>query len=100
MCEQMVSVIRPDPPAPVAKELVPVVSSMFSCINSRLSAQDQDQEVKECAILGMTHLVATCGDLLSAEVSLQSAAVSSKEMWGRLISAHRFLALKPLQLYM
>jgi hypothetical protein len=37
-------------------------------INSRLAAQDQDQEVKECAILCMAHLVATCGDLLSAEV--------------------------------
>jgi cullin-associated NEDD8-dissociated protein 1 len=68
VCEQMVSVIRPNPPAPTAAELSPVVSGMFSCINSRLAAQDQDQEVKECAILCMAHLVATCGDLLSAEV--------------------------------
>uniref|UniRef100_A0A383VAE3 TATA-binding protein interacting (TIP20) domain-containing protein n=1 Tax=Tetradesmus obliquus TaxID=3088 RepID=A0A383VAE3_TETOB len=68
VCEQMVSVIRPNPPAPTAPELAPVVAGMFSCINGRLAAQDQDQEVKECAILCMAHLVATCGDLLSAEV--------------------------------
>jgi cullin-associated NEDD8-dissociated protein 1 len=73
VCEQMVSVIRPNPPAPTAAELSPVVSSMFACINSRLAAQDQDQEVKECAILCMAHLVATCGDLLSAEVGAESA---------------------------
>lgn len=69
VCEQMVSVVRPNPPAPPAADLEPLVSGMFACINGRLAAQDQDQEVKECAILCMAHLVATCGDLLSAEVS-------------------------------
>jgi len=68
VCEQLVSVIGPAPPAPVPADLVPVVKSMFACINSRLAAQDQDQEVKECAILGMAHLVATCGDTLTQEV--------------------------------
>ncbi|KAF6251732.1 armadillo-type protein [Scenedesmus sp. NREL 46B-D3] len=69
VCEQMVSVVRPNPPAPPAADLEPLVSGMFACINGRLAAQDQDQEVKECAILCMAHLVATCGDLLSAEVA-------------------------------
>lgn len=68
VCEQLVGVIRPAPPAPVAPDLAPVVTSMFNVINARLSAQDQDQEVKECAILGMAHLVATCADMLPAEV--------------------------------
>lgn len=72
----MVSVIRPNPPAPTAPELAPVVAGMFSCINGRLAAQDQDQEVKECAILCMAHLVATCGDLLSAEVRVKAAYIT------------------------
>eukprot|EP00879_Flechtneria_rotunda_P007662 GHRR01008035.1.p1 GENE.GHRR01008035.1~~GHRR01008035.1.p1 ORF type:complete len:648 (+),score=253.35 GHRR01008035.1:1250-3193(+) len=68
VCEQMVSVVRSDLSAPVPDNLTQLVQDMFRCINSRLAAQDQDQEVKECAILCMAHLVATCGDLLSAEV--------------------------------
>jgi hypothetical protein len=76
VCEQMVSVIRPNPPAPAAAELSSVVSGMFSCINGRLAAQDQDQEVKECAILCMAHLVATCGDMMSAEVGRSNFCLS------------------------
>lgn len=65
----MISVIRPDPPSPVDSKLTPVLQPLYKCINGRLAAQDQDQEVKECAILGMAHLIATLGDVLSAEVS-------------------------------
>eukprot|EP00878_Enallax_costatus_P002222 GHUV01002394.1.p1 GENE.GHUV01002394.1~~GHUV01002394.1.p1 ORF type:complete len:958 (+),score=265.35 GHUV01002394.1:286-3159(+) len=68
VCEQMISVIRPNPPAAVESKLTPVVQPLYSCINGRLAAQDQDQEVKECAILGMAHLIATLGDVLSTEV--------------------------------
>jgi hypothetical protein len=41
---------------------------MYSCISMRLSAQDQDQEVKEAAIGAMAALVAELGDVLGAEV--------------------------------
>lgn len=68
VCEQIISVIRPNPPAPVDSTLNPVIQPMYTCINGRLAAQDQDQEVKECAILGMANLIATLGDVLSSEV--------------------------------
>lgn len=44
------------------------LQSMFSCINDRLSAQDQDGEVKEATILSMAALLALMGDVLQAEV--------------------------------
>lgn len=42
---------------------------MYGCISGRLSAQDQDQEVKEAAISGMAALIAQLGDVLEAEVN-------------------------------
>jgi hypothetical protein len=41
---------------------------MYACISARLSAQDQDQEVKEAAIGAMAALIAQLGDVLQAEV--------------------------------
>lgn len=67
----MITVIRPNPPAPIDSSLNPVVQPLYTCINGRLAAQDQDQEVKECAILGMAHLIAAAGDVLSAEVRVE-----------------------------
>jgi hypothetical protein len=41
---------------------------MYGCVSGRLAAQDQDQEVKEAAIMAMAALVAQLGDVLQAEV--------------------------------
>jgi len=57
---------------------------MYSCISGRLAAQDQDQEVKEAAILGMAALIAQLGDVLKDEVRqeclirLMSGVISSQ----------------------
>jgi hypothetical protein len=48
---------------------------MYSCISTRLSAQDQDQEVKEAAIGAMAALIADLGDVLQAEVRGAGAEV-------------------------
>lgn len=42
---------------------------MYGCLSNRLSAQDQDQEVKEAAITAMAALIAQLGDTLAAEVN-------------------------------
>lgn len=49
---------------------VGVLQGMYSCISGRLAAQDQDQEVKEAAIMAMAALIAQLGDVLSAEVRI------------------------------
>jgi hypothetical protein len=49
---------------------------MFGCINERLSAQDQDQEVKEAAISAMAALLARCGDMMQGEVRVGAGAVA------------------------
>ena len=41
---------------------------LFDAVMQRLSTQDQDQEVKECAILCMAAMVAALGDQLAQEV--------------------------------
>lgn len=46
----------------------PVLQGMYGCISGRLAAQDQDQEVKEAAIMAMAALIAQLGDVLQAEV--------------------------------
>eukprot|EP00195_Chlamydomonas_chlamydogama_P007020 CAMPEP_0202892974 /NCGR_PEP_ID=MMETSP1392-20130828/2632_1 /ASSEMBLY_ACC=CAM_ASM_000868 /TAXON_ID=225041 /ORGANISM="Chlamydomonas chlamydogama, Strain SAG 11-48b" /LENGTH=1235 /DNA_ID=CAMNT_0049577131 /DNA_START=157 /DNA_END=3864 /DNA_ORIENTATION=- len=68
VCEQMVLVVAPAPGQPVSSELKPLVKPLFDAVMQRLCAQDQDQEVKECAILGMSTVVAQLGGELSSEV--------------------------------
>lgn len=68
VCEQFAHIIRPNPPEAIPSNLTPVVSPLFDAVNKRLSAQDQDQEVKECAILCMARIVANLGDVLSKQV--------------------------------
>ncbi len=41
---------------------------LFQCVMQRLSGQDQDQEVKECAITCMASIIACLGDVLLPEV--------------------------------
>ena len=44
------------------------VEPLYNCILARLTAQDQDQEVKETAIMCMGQLIATLGDGLQAQL--------------------------------
>lgn len=68
VCERLVRVLREDVGQTVDSDMVPVAKGMYSCISGRLAAQDQDQEVKEAAILGMAALIAQLGDVLKDEV--------------------------------
>lgn len=68
MCEALVAVLRPSTSVPVKAALQPVVAPLFSAVLGRLSAQDQDQEVKECAILCMGAVLGSLGDSLGDEV--------------------------------
>jgi len=43
--EQLVRVLRPNPPAAVVGELQGLVQPLFDGVRERLAAQDQDQEV-------------------------------------------------------
>ncbi|PSC76088.1 cullin-associated NEDD8-dissociated 1 isoform B [Micractinium conductrix] len=69
VCEQLVRVVRPDVGAPMDASLQPLVKPLYECVMARLSAQDQDQEVKECAISCMAAAVASLGDVLGADVA-------------------------------
>lgn len=69
VCEQLVRVIRPDVAAPVPDAMQGLVRPLYDVVMARLSAQDQDQEVKECAISCMAAAVATLGDALGADVA-------------------------------
>lgn len=69
VCEQLVRVMRPDVGAPVDAAMQPLVKPLYDCVMQRLSAQDQDQEVKECAIGCMAAAVASLGDVLGADVA-------------------------------
>ncbi|KXZ56874.1 hypothetical protein GPECTOR_1g789 [Gonium pectorale] len=68
VCEALVGVLRPDPSAPVPPEQAPLVQPLYSAVMARLSATDQDQEVKECAISAMAAAAARLGDSLKAEL--------------------------------
>ena len=46
-----------------------VVNALVASVKGRISAQDQDQEVKECAISCSSALVAVLGDSLQQNTS-------------------------------
>eukprot|EP00967_Tisochrysis_lutea_P001738 scaffold2222_cov28-Tisochrysis_lutea.AAC.4 len=64
---EIVRVLRPNPPES-SFDFAPYVAPIFGAVRARLEAQDQDQEVKECAIeaMGLTicHLADACADFL------------------------------------
>lgn len=66
VCGAAVSVLRPTPDA--APQPADLVGPLFTTLSERLSAQDQDQEVKEAAIMGMSKLLAVLGDAIGSEV--------------------------------
>jgi len=67
VCERMVHVISPDH-APASGKLQGVIQPLYQAVMIRLSAQDQDQEVKECAISCMATTVARLGSHLSEQL--------------------------------
>ncbi|GAX78344.1 hypothetical protein CEUSTIGMA_g5786.t1 [Chlamydomonas eustigma] len=68
VCEQLVVVLAPDAGSRVTQTLQPLIKPLFDAVMLRLSAQDQDQEVKEAAITAMSKFVALLADEISAEV--------------------------------
>ncbi|XP_068647216.1 cullin-associated NEDD8-dissociated protein 1 [Aristolochia californica] len=67
VCGELVRVVRPNFQA-CAFDFKPYVQPIYNAILTRLANQDQDQEVKECAISCMGLVVSTFGDHLQAEL--------------------------------
>eukprot|EP00884_Botryococcus_braunii_P010434 jgi/Botrbrau1/19392/Bobra.0338s0022.1 len=66
--EELVVVIRPHKELPISPPLQGLVSPLFAAAASRVQAQDQDQEVKEAAMMAACKAVAVLGDALASEV--------------------------------
>ncbi|XP_024030609.1 cullin-associated NEDD8-dissociated protein 1 [Morus notabilis] len=67
VCGELVRVVRPNIEG-TGFDFKPYVRPIYNAIMSRLTNQDQDQEVKECAITCMGLVVSTFGDNLKAEL--------------------------------
>ncbi|XP_006836907.2 cullin-associated NEDD8-dissociated protein 1 isoform X1 [Amborella trichopoda] len=67
VCGELVRVIRPNIEETVF-DFRPYVRSIYTAILLRLANQDQDQEVKECAISCMGLVISTFGDDLQMEL--------------------------------
>ncbi|XP_076935987.1 cullin-associated NEDD8-dissociated protein 1-like [Bidens hawaiensis] len=67
VCGELVQVVRPDIKV-LDFDFKPYVRPMYDAIMSRLTNQDQDQEVKECSISCMGLVVSTFGDHLTKEL--------------------------------
>ncbi|KAG6780047.1 hypothetical protein POTOM_016455 [Populus tomentosa] len=67
VCGELVRVVRPDIQG-FGFDFKPYVRPIYNAIMSRLTNQDQDQEVKECAISCMGLVISTFGDNLKTEL--------------------------------
>ncbi|XP_059648314.1 cullin-associated NEDD8-dissociated protein 1 [Cornus florida] len=67
VCGEVVRVVRPNIEG-YGFDFKPYVHPIYNAIMTRLTNQDQDQEVKECAISCMGRVVSTFGDNLKAEL--------------------------------
>ena len=67
VCSEIIRVMRPDPPAAMF-DFKPHVAPLVACAKARLLAQDQDQEVKECAITCMGLALCHLGDACAEEL--------------------------------
>jgi cullin-associated NEDD8-dissociated protein 1 len=67
VCGELVRVLRPNLEAS-AVDFRPYIGPIYNAILGRLANQDQDQEVKECAISCMSLVVSTFGDGLQREL--------------------------------
>ena len=68
VASELVRVLRPAPPQVDFADFQAFVPPLFACAKARLLAQDQDQEVKECAISCMGLVLSHLGDACAAEV--------------------------------
>eukprot|EP00250_Pteridium_aquilinum_P018481 c24109_g1_i1 orf=324-4016(+) len=68
VCGELVKVVRPKITLTSGFDFKPYVQPIYGCILKRLTAQDQDQEVKECAIYCMGLVIAILGDHLKREL--------------------------------
>ncbi|CAI5478422.1 unnamed protein product [Closterium sp. Yama58-4] len=66
---EMVKAIRPPAPQDSSFDFTPYVPLFYDAVMKRLTAQDQDLEVKECAIGCMGLLVSTLGDHLQSQLA-------------------------------
>ncbi|KAA3478064.1 cullin-associated NEDD8-dissociated protein 1-like [Gossypium australe] len=67
VCGELVRVVRPNLEG-FGFDFKPYVHPIYNAIMSRLTNQDQDQEVKECAITCMGLVISTFGDNLGTEL--------------------------------
>ncbi|KAH0899429.1 hypothetical protein HID58_048997, partial [Brassica napus] len=67
VCGELVRVVRPSTQG-MGFDFKSFVHPIYNAIMSRLTNQDQDQEVKECAITCMGLVISTFGDQLGAEL--------------------------------
>ncbi|WVZ77753.1 hypothetical protein U9M48_025580 [Paspalum notatum var. saurae] len=67
VCGELVRVLRPNLEAS-SVDFRPYIGPIYNAILGRLANQDQDQEVKECAISCMSLVVSTFGDGLQREL--------------------------------
>ncbi|RWR90283.1 cullin-associated NEDD8-dissociated protein 1 isoform X1 [Cinnamomum micranthum f. kanehirae] len=67
VCGELVRVVRPSFQA-CSFDFKPYVRPIYNAILARLANQDQDQEVKECAISCMGLVISTFGDNLQKEL--------------------------------
>ncbi|XP_019191103.1 PREDICTED: cullin-associated NEDD8-dissociated protein 1 [Ipomoea nil] len=67
VCGELVRVLRPDIQG-YGFDFKPYVHPIYNAIMARFTNQDQDQEVKECAITCMGLVVSTFGDHLQTEL--------------------------------
>ncbi|KAJ6706645.1 hypothetical protein OIU79_011139 [Salix purpurea] len=67
VCGELVRVVRPNIQS-FGFDFKPYVHPIYNAIMSRLTNQDQDQEVKECAISCMGLVISTFGDNLKVEL--------------------------------
>eukprot|EP00850_Spirogloea_muscicola_P001276 SM000004S15146 [mRNA] locus=s4:1584727:1593967:+ [translate_table: standard] len=68
VCGELVKAIRPSFSDPPEFDFKPYVQPLYSATMKRLTAQDQDQEVKECAITCMCLIISILGDNLKREL--------------------------------
>uniref|UniRef100_A0A804P458 Cullin-associated NEDD8-dissociated protein 1 n=1 Tax=Zea mays TaxID=4577 RepID=A0A804P458_MAIZE len=67
VCGELVRVLRPNLET-TSVDFKPYIGPIYNAILGRLANQDQDQEVKECAISCMSLVVSTFGDGLEREL--------------------------------
>eukprot|EP00850_Spirogloea_muscicola_P001350 SM000005S17147 [mRNA] locus=s5:408611:419235:+ [translate_table: standard] len=68
VCGELVKAIRPSFSDPPEFDFKPYVQPLYSATMKRLTAQDQDQEVKECTITCMCLIISILGDNLKREL--------------------------------